>query len=229
MKKITVLIPVYNELNTFLQLLKKVETTDYCGLEKEIIIIDDYSTDGTRELYKEIPYKVILHEYNQGKGAALRTGFKAATGDIIIIQDADLEYNPEDYNLMLPLILEDKADVVFGSRLANKENLKNFLPLSLIANKTLTFITNILFNVKLTDLETCFKALKKEYADKVEITSNRFDFEPEITVKVLKAGARLKEVPISYNGRIYDEGKKVTWKDGLHAILVLFKFKFFSK
>ncbi|MBQ6516756.1 glycosyltransferase family 2 protein [bacterium] len=229
MKKITVLIPVYNELNTFLQLLKKVETTDYCGLEKEIIIIDDYSTDGTRELYKEIPYKVILHEYNQGKGAALRTGFKAATGDIIIIQDADLEYNPEDYNLMLPLILEDKADVVFGSRLANKENLKNFLPLSLIANKTLTFITNILFNVKLTDMETCFKALKKEYADKVEITSNRFDFEPEITVKVLKAGARLKEVPISYNGRIYDEGKKVTWKDGLHAILVLFKFKFFSK
>ena len=229
MKKITVLIPVYNELNTFQQILNKVETTNFCGLEKEIIIIDDFSTDGTRELYKNISHKVILHEYNQGKGAALRTGFKAATGDIIIIQDADLEYNPNDYNLMLPLILEDKADVVFGSRLANKDNLKNFLLLSLIANKTLTFITNILFNVKLTDMETCYKAIKKEYADKINITSNRFDFEPEITAKAIKAGARLKEVPISYNGRIYDEGKKVTWKDGLHAILVLFKFKFFSK
>ena len=229
MKKLTILIPVYNELNTFIQLLKKVEETDFCGMEKEIIIIDDYSTDGTRNLYKQISHKVILHDHNQGKGAALRTGFKVASGDIVIIQDADLEYNPEDYNKMLPLILEDKADVVFGSRLANKENLKNFLPLSLIANKTLTLITNILFNIRLTDMETCFKAFKKEYADKIEITCNRFDFEPEITIKVLKAGARLKEVPISYNGRIYDDGKKVTWKDGLHAILVLFKFKFFSK
>ena len=229
MKKITILIPVYNELNTFQQILNKVESTDFCGLEKEIIIIDDFSTDGTRDLYKDVPHKVILHDYNQGKGAALRTGFKAATGDIIIIQDADLEYNPDDYNTMIPLILEDKADVVFGSRLANKDNLKNFLFLSLVANKTLTLITNILFNVKLTDMETCYKAIKKEYADKINITSNRFDFEPEITAKAIKAGARLKEVPISYNGRIYDEGKKVTWKDGLHAILVLFKFKFFSK
>ena len=229
MKKISVLIPVYNELNTFLQILNKVETTDFCGLEKEIIVIDDFSTDGTRDLYKNIPHKVILHEYNQGKGAALRTGFKAATGDIIIIQDADLEYNPEDYNPMISLILEDKADVVFGSRLAKKENLKNFLFLSLLANKTLTLLTNILFNVKLTDMETCYKAIKKEYADKINITSNRFDFEPEITVKAIKAGARLKEVPITYNGRIYDEGKKVTWKDGLHAICVLLRFKFSSK
>jgi len=228
MKKITILIPVYNELETLLPILKKVEETDFCGLEKEIIIIDDCSTDGTKDLYKNIQHKVLYQNYNQGKGAALRRGFETASGDIIIIQDADLEYAPEDYNNLIPLLLENKADMVFGSRFLNKENLENFLPLSLLANKVLTFITNILFKVKLTDMETCYKAIRKDLADKITITADRFDFEPEITAKAIKLKARLAEVPISYNGRIYSKGKKVTWLDGVLAILALIKFRFFS-
>jgi glycosyltransferase involved in cell wall biosynthesis len=227
MNKISILIPVFNERNSLLEILKRIENVDF-GLEKEIILIDDYSTDGTKDLYPQLPYKVLYHKMNLGKGAALRTGLKEATGDIIIIQDADLEYNPEDYKPLVNLITTNKADVVYGSRFANKNNNKNFLILSFIANKFLTFITRILFNTKLTDMETCYKAFRADIIKDIEIKSNRFDFEPEITAKILKKNIRFLETPISYNARSVDEGKKIGWKDGLQAIKALIKYRFFD-
>ena len=221
MKKISILIPVYNEKDSLLELLKKVESVDF-GLEKEIILVDDFSTDGTKDLYPQISHKILYHEVNQGKGAALRTGLKEASGDIIIIQDADLEYNPEDYIPLVEHIKNDEADVVYGSRFADKGN---FLFLSFVANKTLTLMTQILFGTKLTDMETCYKAFKAEVIKDVEIKSNRFDFEPEITAKVLKKHVRFHELPISYNARTNDEGKKIGWKDGVQAIFALIKFR----
>ena len=225
MEKITVLIPVYNEKDSLLELLKRVVSVDF-GLEKEIILVDDFSTDGTKELYSQINHKILYHEKNMGKGAALRTGLKEATGDIVIIQDADLEYNPEDYIPLVELIKENKADVVYGSRLLDNRNSKSFLFLSFIANKTLTVLTNILFGAKLTDMETCYKAFRREFIQNIDIKSNRFDFEPEITAKVLKQKVRFKELPITYNARAFDEGKKIGWKDGVQAIWTLIKFRF---
>lgn len=227
MEKITILIPVYNELNSLLEILKKVEDVDF-GMEKEIILIDDCSTDGTKELYSKISHKVLYHQRNMGKGAALRTGLRAATGDIIIIQDADLEYNPIDYKPLVKLIKSGSADVVYGSRLANIENTGNFLLLSYLANITLTFITRMLYGVYMTDMETCYKAFRADFIKNITIKSNRFDFEPEITAKVLKKGARFMETPISYNARNTQEGKKITWKDGVQAIYTLFKYRFFD-
>lgn len=226
MKKISILIPVYNEKDSLLELLKKVESVDF-GLEKEIILVDDFSTDGTKDLYPQISHKILYHEVNQGKGAALRTGLKEASGDIIIIQDADLEYNPEDYIPLVEHIKNDEADVVYGSRFADKRNKGNFLFLSFVANKTLTLMTQILFGTKLTDMETCYKAFKAEVIKDVEIKSNRFDFEPEITAKVLKKHVRFHELPISYNARTNDEGKKIGWKDGVQAIFALIKYRLF--
>ena len=227
MEKITILIPVYNEKESLMDLLKKVEETDF-GLKPEIILIDDNSTDGTKDLYKNIPHKILYHDVNMGKGAALRTGLKEASGDIIIIQDADLEYNPKDYIPLVELIKNNEADVVYGSRFADKRNNGNFLLLSYIANKTLTLLTNILFNTNLTDMETCYKAFRKEFIKNIEIKSNRFDFEPEITSKILKQKVRFKELPITYNARTNNEGKKIGWKDGLHAIFTLIKYRFFE-
>ena len=225
MNKISVLIPVYNEKQSLLEILSQVESVDF-GLEKEIILIDDYSTDGTKELYEKLPYKIIYHSKNKGKGAALRTGLEAASGDIIIIQDADLEYDPKDYIPLVNLLLEDKADVVYGSRLLDKRNSKSFLFLSFVANKTLTLITNLLFKAKLSDMETCYKAFKREFIKNITIRSNRFDFEPEITAKVLKQNVRFEELPITYNGRAFHEGKKISWIDGVQAIWTLVKYRF---
>lgn len=228
MKKVTILIPVFNEVNTLNEILKKVEDADFCGLEKEIILIDDFSTDGTKELYEGLKdkYKIFFHEKNMGKGAALRTGFANMTGDIVVIQDADLEYDPVDYKPLIQLILDNKADVAYGSRLSGGKPSRSFMFTHLLGNKLLTLMTNILYNTTLTDMETCYKAFKSEFIKGIEIKSNRFDFEPEITAKVLKKGARLYELPISYYGREYDEGKKITWKDGIHAIFALVKFRF---
>lgn len=226
MNKVSILIPVYNEAATLETILKKVEEADFCGLEKEIILVDDYSTDGTKELYSKLPYKILYHEYNQGKGAALRDGFKEATGDIIVIQDADLEYDPKDYKELIQLILDDKADVCYGSRLNGGKPSRSFMFLHLIGNKFLSLLTNILYGSALTDMETCYKAFKKEFIKDITIKSNRFDFEPEITAKVLKRGARLYEVPISYYGREFAEGKKITWVDGIHAVKALIKYRF---
>ena len=228
MKKISIIIPVYNEKDTLKALLEKVEQANFSGLEKEIIMVDDCSTDGTTDILKELSqnYKVLFHEKNQGKGAAIRTAVKEATGDFVCIQDADLEYLPDDYDKLLPLLINDEADVVYGSRFKNKENLKNFILKNKIANKFLTLLTNVLYGAEITDMETCYKAFKREFIQGITIKSNRFDFEPEITAKIMKKKARLKEVPISYVGRGHDEGKKINWKDGIHAILTLIKFRF---
>lgn len=228
MNKITILIPVFNEINTLRPILKKIDEINFCDLKKEVILIDDCSTDGTKEILDEIKdkYTVLYHEKNMGKGAALRTGFKHATGDIVIIQDADLEYDPVDYLPLVQVILEDKADVAYGSRLLGDKPSSSFILASLLANKLITFIANVLYNAKLTDIESCYKAFKTEVIKDIEIKSNRFDFEPEITAKILKKRIRLKELPVSYNARSYEEGKKITWKDGFHALWVLFKFRF---
>lgn len=227
MNKLTVLIPVYNEKDSLLEILKRVDDVDF-GMEKEIILIDDFSTDGTKDLYRNLPYKVLYHSKNMGKGAALRTGLKEAGGDIIIIQDADLEYNPEDYKPLVELVKTNCADVVYGSRLANKKNSGSFLFLSFMANVVLSFMTRLLFKTHITDMETCYKVFRADVIKDIEITSNRFDFEPEITAKVLKKGVRYLESPISYNARSVDEGKKIGWKDGIQAIWALVKFRFFD-
>lgn len=228
MKKLTILIPIFNEVNTLKIILQKVEEANFCGLEKEIILIDDFSTDGTREILEELKdkYKIFYHDKNMGKGAALRTGFEHMTGDIVVIQDADLEYDPVDYEPLIKLILDGRADVAYGSRLSGGKPSRSFMFTHLLGNKLLTLMTNILYNTTLTDMETCYKAFRVEFIKGIEIKSNRFDFEPEITAKVLKRGARLYELPISYYGREYEEGKKITWKDGVHAILALIKFRF---
>ena len=226
MKKITVLMPVYNEVNTLLPILEKVENADFCGLEKEIILIDDNSLDGTQKLYAKISHPVFYHKTNKGKGAALKTGLAHATGDIIIIQDADLEYNPDDYKALIEVLLADDADVVYGSRFLNMKNSNTSVTSHYYGNKFLTYVTNLLFKTALTDMETCYKAFKAEFIKDINIESERFDFEPEITAKMLKKGARFKEVPISYNGRSHDEGKKISYIDGLDALWALFKFRY---
>lgn len=225
MQKISILIPVYNEKKSLLEILSRVEQVDF-KLEKEIIIIDDYSTDGTRDLYSQINHKVLYHEQNQGKGAALRTGLKEATGDVIIIQDADLEYNPEDYVPLVELVVKGSADVVYGSRLSNRDNHEKFLLLSFLANLFLSFLTRLFFGVYISDMETCYKVFKADVIKDIEIESNKFDFEPEITAKVLKKGVRYLESPISYNARTSEEGKKIGWKDGVQAVWTLFKYRF---
>ncbi len=229
--RISILIPVYNEVKFLRQILESVERVDFCGLEKEIIIVDDGSTDGTRDILKELQeshpqYQIHFHSKNMGKGAALRTAIHYATGEIVVIQDADLEYDPKDYPELIELILNDKADVVYGSRLSVGKPVRAFNILHLMGNKLLTFMTNILYNTTLTDMETCYKAFRADVIKNVQIRSNRFDFEPEITAKVLKQKYHLFEVPISYYGRDFDEGKKITWRDGIWAIWALVKFRF---
>ena len=228
MKKVSILIPVYNEKQTLEKLLEKVEEAPFAGLEKEIILVDDCSTDGTKDILKnfENKYKVLYHDVNQGKGAALRTGFSAVTGDIAVIQDADLEYDPKDYDSVLQLILNDEADVAYGSRFLDLTQSKTVVKINFLANKMLTLMTNILFGSKLTDMETCYKAFKTEFIKGITIKSDRFDFEPEITAKMFKKKARIKEAPISYQGRTFEEGKKVSMIDGIHAVIALIRFKF---
>lgn len=204
----------------------KVNAVDY---EKEIILIDDFSTDGTREVMKNYEnkdnFQVLYHNRNQGKGAALRTGFAKVTGDIIIIQDADLEYNPADYGILIEPILDGRADVVYGSRFLGGPHRVLFFWHS-VGNMVLTTLSNMFTNVNLTDMETGYKVFTKEVNDSLTLKCNRFGFEPEFTAKVAKKNFRIYEVPISYNGRDYSEGKKITWKDGVAAIWYIFKFRF---
>ena len=224
MNKISILIPVYNEKNTLLEILKQVEAVDF-GLEKEIILIDDFSTDGTKELYKDLNYKILYHEKNMGKGAALRTGIKAATGDYVIIQDADLEYDPNEYDKLLEPLINGKADVVFGSRFAGGESHRVLYFWHQMGNSFLTLCSNMLTNINLTDMETCYKIFKREIIQSIEIKENRFGFEPEITAKISKIkDIRIYEVGISYNGRTYKEGKKIGWKDGFRALWCILKY-----
>ncbi len=226
MLKLSIVIPIYNERETLETLIAKVNAVDY---DKEILLIDDFSTDGTRELLKKYEnkegFQVLYHNRNQGKGAALRTGFSNVNGDIIIIQDADLEYNPADYGTLIEPILDGRADVVYGSRFLGGPHRVLFFWHS-IGNMVLTTFSNMLTNVNLTDMETGYKVFTKKVNDTLTFKCDRFGFEPEFTAKVAKNNFRIYEVPISYNGRDYSEGKKITWKDGVAAIWYIFKFRF---
>jgi glycosyltransferase involved in cell wall biosynthesis len=226
--KLSVVIPVYNEKNTILELLSRVRDVD---LAKEIIVVDDFSTDGTREILKALPpsdgLKVILQPQNGGKGAALRTGFTAVSGDIVVIQDADLEYDPAEYVNLIQPILANKADVVFGSRFLGGPH-RVHLFWHYVGNWVLTTLSNMITDLNLTDMETCYKAFRAEILKRVTFRENRFGFEPEFTAKVGKARYRIYEVPISYSGRDYSEGKKIGWKDGVAAIYFIIKYGFFD-
>ncbi len=228
--KLSVIIPVYNEKNTVKKIIRKVLDVEL-EMEKEIILIDDGSTDGTREILENLEYpnvKVKLLEKNQGKGAALRAGFSLATGDFVIIQDADLEYDPREYPILLTPLLDGRADAVYGSRFLGGPHRVLFF-WHYIGNKMLTTLSNILSNLNLTDMETCYKVFRKETLDKLTLKSKRFGIEPEITIKLAKQKCRIYEVPISYSGRDYTEGKKIGWKDGVAAIYHLIRFKFFDR
>jgi glycosyltransferase involved in cell wall biosynthesis len=224
--KLSIVIPIYNERETLETLIAKVNAVDY---DKEILLIDDFSTDGTREALKNYEnkenFQVLYHNRNQGKGAALRTGFSNVSGDIIIIQDADLEYNPADYGTLIEPIMDGRADVVYGSRFLGGPHRVLFFWHS-IGNMVLTTFSNMLTNVNLTDMETGYKVFTKKVNDTLTFKCDRFGFEPEFTAKVAKNNFRIFEVPISYNGRDYSEGKKITWKDGVAAIWYIIKFKF---
>jgi glycosyltransferase involved in cell wall biosynthesis len=225
--KLSVIIPVYNEAGTILEVVKRVQETPY---DKEIIVVDDCSTDGTVEILKRIEGDgmiVLFHKFNQGKGASIRTAMTRITGDFVIIQDADLEYNPSEYPRLLAPLLEGKADVVYGSRFLGGPHRVLFFWHAL-GNRIITILSNILTDLNLSDMETGYKAFRSEILKKIEIKSNRFGFEPEITAKVAKMGCRIYEIPISYWGRDYTEGKKISWKDGLAAIYWIVRYNFFK-
>jgi len=230
--KLSIIIPCYNEHNTISTVLEAVKRSPYA--EKEIIIVDDCSTDGTREkLRQEIEpsgmvEKVLYHEKNQGKGAALRTGIRAATGDIVIIQDADLEYDPNEYPKLVEPILQDKADVVFGSRFSGGGAHRVLYFWHRLGNGVLTFVSNMFTNLNLTDIETGYKVFRREIIQSVDIKENRFGFEVEITAKIARLRCRIYEVGISYYGRTYEEGKKIGWGDGLRAFYCIVKYGLFK-
>jgi len=232
MKKLSIIIPVYNEKETIRVILDKIESINLNDIEKEIVIVDDGSTDGTREILRELEgrYKIYFQEKNQGKGAALRRGFNLGTGDIFIVQDADLEYNPAEYPKILAPILNGRADVVYGSRFVGSEAHRILYFWHSLGNKFLTLLSNMSTNLNMTDMETCYKAFSREVIDKIAPTlkSSRFGFEPEITAKVAKNNFRIYEVGISYAGRTYREGKKINCWDGLKAIFSIIYFSFFD-
>jgi glycosyltransferase involved in cell wall biosynthesis len=222
---LTVVMPVYNEKATIEEIVARVMAVP---LRKELIAVDDASTDGTREvlerLGRERGFTVLLQDRNQGKGAAVRRGIAAAQGHMVVIQDADLEYSPEEYPDLIELIRRGKADAVYGSRFIGRH--RCFLFTHYLANLFLNTVTNVLYNTTMTDMETCFKAVRTDVLKRMTLRSDRFGIEPEITAKLFKAGARVYEVPITYDGRDYSEGKKITWKDGFPALWALIKYRF---
>lgn len=227
--KLSIIIPVFNEKNTIEQIISNVQKASYKN--KEIVIVDDYSSDGTKEILskfeKKKQIKLLFHSKNKGKGAAIRTGIKEATGDIIIIQDADLEYDPSEYNVLLQPILDGKADVVYGSRFTGGQPHRVVYYWHRLGNAFLTTLSNMFTNLNLTDMETCYKAFRANILKSIKIEENRFGFEPEITAKAAKLKCRIYEVGISYFGRTYDEGKKINWKDGISAIRCIIKYNLF--
>ncbi len=227
--KLSVVIPVYNEAATILEIIERVRRAPF---DKEIIVVDDASTDGTRDILDRLsrqgPDPVILfHDRNRGKGAALRTGFARVTGDIVLVQDADLEYDPADYPQLLKPIQEDKADVVFGSRFGGATQ-RVLLYWHYVGNRVLTALSNMFTNLNLSDMETGYKIFRASLLGRLRLKSNRFGFEPEFTAKVARLGCRVYEVPIAYHGRGYDAGKKITWRDGIAAIACIVRYRFFD-
>lgn len=227
---LSILMPVYNEAKTVHEIIARVEATDIGDVRKELIVVDDGSTDGTRDVLRQLSdsedHKIYFHGHNMGKGAALRTALTYASGDIILIQDADLEYDPAEYAELIKPILEGRADVVYGSRLTGGKVARAFNFWHFIGNKVLTLTTNVLYNAVLSDMETCYKVFRADVIKNIQIKSNRFDFEPEITAKVLRRKYKLYEMPISYYGRDFSEGKKITWRDGFAAVWALVKYRF---
>jgi glycosyltransferase involved in cell wall biosynthesis len=228
--KLTIVIPCYNEKNTIHDIIKAVNECPV--VDKEIIIVDDYSTDGCRDILKNeiAPHvaKIVYHDFNQGKGAALRTGFQHATGDIVVVQDADLEYDPKELALLMDPIVRGKADVVFGSRFMGGQPHRVVYFWHMVGNKFLTLLSNMFTNINLTDMETCYKMFRREIIQSIKIEENRFGFEPEITAKISKLNCRIFEMGISYYGRTYAEGKKIGMKDGFRAIYAIIKYNLFS-
>lgn len=237
MKTCSIIIPVYNEAQTIERLLKAVEEAPVLGLEKEIIIVDDSSTDGTCDILRsyEKRHVVLFHEKNQGKGAALRTGFRRARGDVVIIQDADLEYSPSEYEILLKPILDGHADVVYGSRFIGDKPKRALFFWHSLGNSILTTLSNMATNLNLSDIETCYKVFTKEILTAIlpKLESNRFGFEPEFTARVARLSkqnrCRIYEVGISYHGRSYAEGKKIDWRDGFEALWCIVKYNFFKR
>jgi glycosyltransferase involved in cell wall biosynthesis len=229
--KLSIVIPCFNERSTISEIIAAVRASGYP--DKEIIVVDDCSSDGTTEFLKTkiepsgLVHKVLYHPVNQGKGAALRTGFQHASGDIVIVQDADLEYDPQEYSRLVEPIRAGKADVVFGSRFLGGDSHRVLYFWHTLGNKFLTLMSNIFTNLNLTDMETCYKAFRREILQSIRIEENRFGFEPEITAKVAKSHCRVYEVGISYYGRTYEEGKKIGWKDGVRALYCIVKYNLF--
>ncbi len=232
---LSIIMPVYNEMTTIAEIIHRVGEA-LVGLSKELVIVDDGSTDGTREYLQSLAegetrdgltVKVIIHETNQGKGAAIRTAIAHVTGDIVLIQDADLEYDPQDYPALLKPILEQRADVVFGNRFHGGSHRVLYF-WHFVGNKLLTTLCNIMTNLNLTDMEVGYKVFRAEILKQVQLCSNRFGFEPEITVKMARLDCRIYEVPISYHGRTYAEGKKINWRDGIAALLHMLRYRFFA-
>jgi glycosyltransferase involved in cell wall biosynthesis len=224
--KLSVIVPVFNERNTVAEIVRRMRSVDL-PVEREIVVVDDGSDDGTRDVLTQLAdstVRIVKHGVNRGKGAAVRTGLENSTGDIVLVQDADLEYDPEDWPKLLAPMLKGRARVVYGSRFTGER--RNMLFLHWVGNRFLSLVTNMLYNSTLSDMETCYKLFDRDVLDGVELRANRFDFEPEFTAKVLRRGIRIYEVPISYAGRELHEGKKITWRDGISALWTLVKYRF---
>jgi glycosyltransferase involved in cell wall biosynthesis len=225
-KKLSVIVPVFNERNTVVEILRRMRAVDL-PIDREFIVVDDGSDDGTRSVLAQLndsTTRVLTHPKNRGKGAAIRTALEHVTGDLVLIQDADLEYDPDDWMRLIAPMLKGRARVVYGSRFTGEHT--NMMYLHWVGNRMLSLVTNLLYNTTLSDMETCYKLFDREVLRKITIKSDRFDFEPEITAKVLRQGVRIYEVPISYAGREVDEGKKITWRDGFAAMAALVKYRF---
>ena len=225
-RKLSVIVPVYNERNTIVEAVRRMRAVDL-PIDREIVVVDDGSDDGTRELVDQLrdsTVRVLVHPHNRGKGAAVRTALEVVTGDLVIVHDADLEYDPDDWPRLLQPMFKGKAQVVYGSRFTGER--RNMLFSHWIGNRFLSVVTNVLYNTTLSDMETCLKLFDRRVLAPIRLRADRFDFEPEITAKILKRGIRIYEVPISYAGREYGEGKKITWRDGFVALAALLKYRF---